>query len=167
MWASCCPAAADAELALAELLVLCARRRRGRSCDDVEYAIYGAEGELAWTWAMRAAAGDALVEVSSTVVGDDWAQRWRELHRCRFPAPAAALLDELSGGYSRSSSTWARRSGPARTRTTRLCLELLLAEPAARRTGRWPTWPRWPGVLAIAAAKPGLRRWPATTTKPR
>ena len=49
--------------------------------DIVEYALYGAEGELPDLPALQAAAGDALVEVSSSQVPDDWADRWKAWHR--------------------------------------------------------------------------------------
>ena len=53
-----------AELVLAELLTLAPGGLEEREEGDVvEYAVYGAEGELPALPALRAAAGDALVEV--------------------------------------------------------------------------------------------------------
>ena len=46
----------------------------------VEYAIYGAPGELPALPDLEAAAGDGLVEVTSKEVPDDWADRWRDFH---------------------------------------------------------------------------------------
>lgn len=151
-------ARADAELALAELLVLAPAGVEEVDLGDdvVEYAIYGAEGELPDLGDVRAAAGDALVEVSSTVVGDDWAQRWREFHRplqlgrLRLRAP----WHEPSGGLEVVIDP-GQAFGTGMHPTTRLCLELLLAEPAARRTGPLADLGCGSGVLAIAAAKLG------------
>jgi ribosomal protein L11 methyltransferase len=46
----------------------------------VEYAIYGAPGELPALPDLEAAAGDGLVEVTSKEVPDDWADRWQDFH---------------------------------------------------------------------------------------
>ena len=46
----------------------------------VEYAIYGAEGELPDLGEVEAAAGDDLVEITSEKIPDDWADRWRDFH---------------------------------------------------------------------------------------
>jgi ribosomal protein L11 methyltransferase len=72
----------DAEVALAELLELVPGGVEEVDLGDrVEYAVYGAPGELPELPDLRAAAGDALVEVTTTEVADDWADRWREFHR--------------------------------------------------------------------------------------
>jgi ribosomal protein L11 methyltransferase len=47
----------------------------------VEYAIYGASGELPTLPDLEAAAGDGLVEVTSKEVPDDWADRWQDFHK--------------------------------------------------------------------------------------
>jgi len=152
-------ARADAELALAELLVLAPGgvEEVDAGGDAVEYVIYGAEGELPDLGDVRAAAGDALVEVSSTVVGDDWAERWREFHRplqldgLRLRAPwhepaRSGLEVVIDPGQA---------FGTGMHPTTRLCLELLLDEPAPRRAGALADLGCGSGVLAIAAAKLG------------
>ena len=148
---------AEAEIALAELLALVPSgvEEVDLGDDRVEYAVYGAPGELPALPALQAAAGDALVEVATTEVPDDWADRWRAFHRpvlvgdrllVRPPwePPRAGLLDVVvdpgqafgTGGHA----------------TTRLCLELLLAlEPAALHDLGCGS-----GVLAIAAAKLGF-----------
>src|ERR1700750_3209981 len=74
---------ADAEIVLAELLELAPSglEERDVDADIVEYAVYGAPGELPALPAVRAAAGGALVDVSTSEVADDWADRWREFHR--------------------------------------------------------------------------------------
>ena len=74
----------DAELVLAELLELAPGGVEERDLGDgvVEYAIYGAPGELPELPDLRAAAGGALVEVVTSEVADDWDERWR-----RVPPP--------------------------------------------------------------------------------
>ena len=47
----------------------------------VEYAIYGAPGELPVLPDLHAAVGDALVEISTSEIPDDWSERWRDFHR--------------------------------------------------------------------------------------
>ncbi|MEA2304007.1 MAG: ribosomal protein methyltransferase [Solirubrobacteraceae bacterium] len=72
----------DAEVALAELLALAPSGVEETDLGDrVEYAIYGAPGELPLLPDLQAAAGDALVDVSTSEVADDWAERWRDFHR--------------------------------------------------------------------------------------
>ena len=73
---------ADAELVLAELLELVPSGVEEVALgDSVEYAVYGAPGELPALPALRAAVGAAIVEVSTREIPDDWAERWREFHR--------------------------------------------------------------------------------------
>lgn len=161
-------ARADAELALAELLVLApAGVEEVDVADDVvEYAIYGAEGELPDLGEVRAAAGDALVEVSSSVVGDDWAQRWREFHqplqipshpplRLRAPWHEPSAPGELEVVIDPGQAF-----GTGMHPTTRLCLELLLGLPRPVEGGRGPVSVAdlgcGSGVLSIAAAKLGF-----------
>src|SRR3954447_19081033 len=74
---------ADAEIVLAELLELAPAgvEERDVSAEIVEYAVYGAPGELPALPDLRAAAGDAVVEVSTSEVADDWGERWKEFHR--------------------------------------------------------------------------------------
>ncbi|HET9074260.1 MAG TPA: 50S ribosomal protein L11 methyltransferase [Solirubrobacteraceae bacterium] len=73
----------DAEIALAELLELAPAgvEEVDVSADLVEYAVYGAPGELPALPALQAAVGGALVSVSTSEVADDWAERWREFHQ--------------------------------------------------------------------------------------
>lgn len=160
-------ARADAEIALAELLELApAGVEEVDRGDTIEYAVYGAEGELPSLPDVRAAAGAALVDVTTTQVADDWASRWRDFHVpvtiggrlhvrppwCDPPATVRsghgdALLDIVIDPN--------QAFGTGAHATTRLCLEALLAlgEPA-------PPAPLvdlgcGSGVLGIAAAKLG------------
>ena len=70
-----------AEQVLAELVELApggVEEERGETY--VEYAIYGPPGELPAVPALEAAAGEGLVEISSSEIPDDWADRWRDFH---------------------------------------------------------------------------------------
>jgi ribosomal protein L11 methyltransferase len=152
---------ADAEIVLAELLELAPAGVDERDVDDdvVEYAVYGAPGELPALPDLRAAAGGALVDVATTEVADDWAERWRAFHapvtvggrvhvRAPWhpaPAPDAELVDVVIDP--------AQAFGTGAHATTRMCLELLLClEP----DGAVVDLGCGSGVLAIAAAKLGF-----------
>lgn len=134
----------------------------------VEYAIYGAPGELPLLPDLQAAVGDALVEVSTSELPDDWSERWRDFHRpITIASPAPGRLSAL-----RVRTPWespSERSGlreividPGQAfgtgahATTRLCLELLLALADADpgRSGLIDLG-CGSGVLAIAAATVG------------
>src|SRR4029077_20007176 len=73
----------QAELVLAELLELApAGVEESQAGEDtVEYAVYGAPGELPGLPDLKAAAGDALVEISTSETADDWQERWKRFHR--------------------------------------------------------------------------------------
>lgn len=145
----------DAELALAELLVLAPAgvEEVDVSTEVVEYAVYGAPGELPELGELTAAVGGALVEVVSTEVGDDWAERWREFHRpvqigaVRLRAPWHEPGDgpEVVIDPGQAFGTGAHP-------TTRLCLELLLEQTPG---GALADLGCGSGVLAIAASKLG------------
>ena len=152
-------ARADAEIALAELLALApAGVEEVDHGDTVEYAVYGAEGELPTLPDVRAAAGAALVEVTTTQVADDWASRWRDFHvpvtiggrlHVRPPwidPPANAAVMDIVIDPNQAFGTGAHA-------TTRLCLEALLALP--QPGGPLVDLGCGSGVLAIAAAKLG------------
>src|ERR1700728_3713194 len=74
---------AEAELVLAELLELAPSgvEEVDVDIDTVEYAVYGAPGELPELPELQAAAGGALVDVPPTEFAADWADRWREFHK--------------------------------------------------------------------------------------
>jgi ribosomal protein L11 methyltransferase len=156
-------ARADAEIALAELLELVpAGVEEVDRGDSIEYAVYGAAGELPAMPALRAAAGTALVEITTTEVADDWDSRWRSFHRpltiggrlhvrppwTDAPDPAEGLLDiVIDPGQA---------FGTGAHDTTRLCLEALLElGRAGAASGALVDLGCGSGVLAIAAAKLG------------
>ena len=149
---------AHAELVLAELLELAPGGVEERELPDgdVEYAVYGAPGELPALPDLKAAAGDALVDVSTEVVADDWGERWREFHRPLVVAdrltvrppwePVATTALDVVIDPGQAFGTGAHP-------TTRLCLEALLElEPGS---GTFVDLGCGSGVLAITAAKLG------------
>jgi ribosomal protein L11 methyltransferase len=121
----------QAELVLAELLELAPSGVEEVEVGEgmVEYAVYGAPGELPALPDLRAAAGDALVDVSTREIEDDWDRLWREFHR-----------PVVVGGRLTVRPPWERRGtssidlvidpgqafGTGGHATTRLCLELML-----------------------------------------
>lgn len=126
----------------------------------VEYAIYGAPGEVPDLGDVRAAVGDEVVEVSTSSVPDDWADRWTNFHKPIAVAnrirvrpswePQAGKEIDVVIDPSQAFGTGAHP-------TTRLCLELLV-ELADRGEASGPLadWGTGSGVLAIAAAKLGF-----------
>ena len=120
----------------------------------VEFALYGAAGELPALATGPADLGGIRVEVSGTEVGDDWADRWREFHK------------PVQIGHMHVRPPWCEARGdgidvvidPAQAfgtgahSTTRLSLELLLDVPPAPLVDLGCG----SGVLAIAAAKLGF-----------
>jgi ribosomal protein L11 methyltransferase len=146
-----------AELVLAELLALSpgGMEERDVDADTVEYAIYGAPGELPLLGEVEARAGDALVAVSTSEVADDWADRWRRWHRpvevaglhVRPPwSPPAPSGPEIVVDPGRAFGTGAHPS-------TRLALELLAS---VQERGGLADWGCGSGVLAVAGAKLGF-----------
>ncbi|HEY6638196.1 MAG TPA: 50S ribosomal protein L11 methyltransferase [Solirubrobacterales bacterium] len=125
----------------------------------VEFAIYGPPGEVPELGELQAAAGGGLVDVTTTSVPDDWADRWADFHR-----PI-----EVAGRIGVRPSWWDPQDGlidvvvdPGRAfgtgghPTTRLCLALLIElEEAGEASGPIADWGTGSGVLAIAAAKLG------------
>jgi ribosomal protein L11 methyltransferase len=153
-------ARADAEAVLAELLELAPGGLEEREDGDaLEYVLYGAPGELPALPDLQAAAGAALVEVSTTEIPDDWSERWKAFHkpvdvswrfrRLRVRPPWEA---PLHGDGIDIVIDPGQAFGTGSHHTTRLCLELLLElDPA----GALADWGCGTGVLAIAAARLG------------
>jgi ribosomal protein L11 methyltransferase len=153
----------DSELVLGELLELVPAGVEEVEIDDrrLEYVIYGAPGELPTLPDLQAAAGAALVQVSTTEIADDWPERWRSFHKplrlghrltVRPPWEPAGDTDlDIVIDPGRAFGTGAHA-------TTRMCLELLLGLTPASPAGGSPSVVDLgcgSGVLAIAAAKLG------------
>jgi ribosomal protein L11 methyltransferase len=149
----------QAELVLAELLELAPSgvEEVEISPDVIEYAVYGAPGELPALPDLRAAAGGAYVDVSTQEIADDWAERWRSFHhplvlgdrltvRPPWEPPGDTALDVVvDPGQAFGTGSHA---------TTRLCLELMLGLDEHR--GSFLDVGCGSGVLAIVAAKLGF-----------
>ena len=124
----------------------------------VEFALYGAPGELPELPRGRASLGGVTVEVSGSEIGDDWADRWREFHR---PVQVGRIHvrspwhEEATGGAEEPVDIVidpGQAFGTGAHPTTRLCLECLQdVTPAPLADLGCGS-----GVLAIAAAKLGF-----------
>ncbi len=125
----------------------------------VEYAIYGGEGELPELGEIEAAAGEGLVEVVSTEVPDDWADRWQDFHRPILVGERLWLRpswEEPRPGTIDVVIDPGRAFGTGAHPTTRLCLELLLElAESGEAEGPLTDLGTGSGLLAIAAAKLG------------
>ncbi len=162
-----------AELVLAELLELApngVEEVQGEA-GTIEYAVYGAPGELPELPDVRAAVGGALVDIYTTEVPDDWHERWRQFHRPvlivapsvpdaeRAPLPALHVRppweapSEPGNGLVREIVIDPGQAfGTGAHASTRLCLELLLALAASEPpAGALLDVGTGSGVLAIAA----------------
>jgi ribosomal protein L11 methyltransferase len=174
----------QAEVVLAELLELApsgVEEVQGEEA-TVEYAVYGAPGELPTLPDLHALAGDALVEIVTSEIPDDWHERWRQFHRpVLIEAPAA----RAPAGAGRSLSPalrvrppWEAPSAPGQDggaieeividpgqafgtgahASTRLCLELLLGLAGDQPCrGALLDIGSGSGVLAIAAHRLGFQ----------
>jgi ribosomal protein L11 methyltransferase len=150
----------QADLVLAELTVLAPNGvEEERGPGYVEYAIYGGEGELPELGTIDAVVGEGRIEVSSTEIPDDWADRWRDFHkpllvggrlwlRPSWEDPREGAIDVVVDP--------GQAFGTGAHPTTRLCLEFLLElEAAGEADGPLTDLGTGSGVLAIAAAKLG------------
>jgi len=159
----------DAEIVLAELLELAPAGVEEVELGEemVEYAVYGAPGELPEIPDLHAAVGQTPVEVSSTEVAEDWSERWKRFHRPVLIEPPRGLpaLHERPPWEAPSDREDAEEIvidpgqafGTGAHATTRLCLELLL-ELIALESEPGPLLDvgTGSGVLAIAAARLGF-----------
>lgn len=151
-----------AEMVLAELLELAPSGVEQVDGDGfVEFAVYGAPGELPELDIGEAEVGGIRVTVSAREVPDDWAERWK-----RFHVPVL-IADRL---YLRPPWEQAARRpgvidlvidpgqafGTGAHATTRLSLELLLELAQEDARGSVCDLGAGSGVLAIAAARLGF-----------
>jgi ribosomal protein L11 methyltransferase len=126
--------------------------------DWVEFALYGAPGELPSFPAGRAEIGGAAVSVRGEEVPDDWSERWKRFHvpllldgrlYVRPPWEPPAVRPGVVEVVIDPGQAFGTGTHP----TTRLCLELMLElEPR----GSFADLGAGSGVLAIAAAKLGF-----------
>jgi len=134
--------------------------------DFVEYALYGAPGELPAFPEGEAEVGGVVVSVRGEPVADDWAERWRQFHEpvlvgdriwVRPPwAPARAGAVDLVIDPGQAFGTGAHP-------TTKLALGLMLdLQPA----GSFADLGCGSGVLAIAAALLGFGPVSAVDNEP-
>jgi ribosomal protein L11 methyltransferase len=167
-----------AEIALAELLELAPGGVEEVQVGEqaIEYAVYGAPGELPSLPDLNAAVGDALVEISTSETSDDWHERWKRFHRpVLIEAPCQPATQDRHVPTLHIRPPWeAPRAGrPGESAeividpgqafgtgghaSTRLCLELLqelaVSEDPSRPLLDVGTGT---GVLAIAAARIGF-----------
>jgi ribosomal protein L11 methyltransferase len=159
----------DAEIVLAELLELAPSgvEEVGVGEEMVEYAVYGAPGELPRLPDLRAVVGATPVEISSTEIAEDWSERWKSFHRpvliepprgvpalyVRPPWEAPSDRDDVQEIVIDPGQAF----GTGAHATTRLCLELLL-ELTGLEDAPGPLLDigTGSGVLAIAAAQLGF-----------
>jgi len=150
----CAPEQAD--LVLAELTVLAPNGvEEERGPGYVEYAIYGGEGELPELGDLDAAIAGGRVEVISTEVPDDWADRWRDFHKPLLVADRLWLRPSWEPAREGTIDVVVdpgQAFGTGAHPTTRLCLEYLCE---LEGEGELVDLGTGSGVLAIAAAELG------------
>jgi ribosomal protein L11 methyltransferase len=163
-----------AELVLAELLELAPAGVEEVELDGsvVEYAVYGAPGELPGLPDLDALVGDARVEVSTSELPDDWSERWKQFHRPVLIAPSGApdagtpaipalhvrppwlpASSHADGPVREIVIDPGQAFGTGAHASTRLCLQLLM-QLAGEKPPSGPLLDigTGSGVLAIAAA---------------
>jgi ribosomal protein L11 methyltransferase len=153
----------QAERVLAELVELVPGGVEEEEGDGwVEYAVYGPPGELPAVPEFEAVAGDGLVEISSTEIPDDWADRWRDFHEPVVVADGRMVVRPSWEGDAGAAADVDIEIDPGQAfgtgghHTTRLCLELMLElADAGEARGPLVDLGTGSGVLAIAAAKLG------------
>ncbi|GAC1316341.1 MAG: 50S ribosomal protein L11 methyltransferase [Thermoleophilaceae bacterium] len=151
-------AAVDAEPVNAALLELApAGVERIDGDDYVEFALYGAPGELPSLPRGEAEIAGTLVRVTGEELPDDWSERWKRFHRpillagrlyLRPPWEEPARRPGVEDIVIDPGQAFGTGAHP----TTRLCLELLLELAPG---GSFADLGCGSGVLAIAAAKLG------------
>ncbi|HEX6460925.1 MAG TPA: 50S ribosomal protein L11 methyltransferase [Thermoleophilaceae bacterium] len=124
----------------------------------VEFALYGAPGELPTFPDGEAEVGGARVQVRGEEVPDDWEERWKRYHVPVLVAGKLWVRPPWEEPAVRPAVTEVvidpgRAFGTGTHPTTRLCLELMLDLPAR---GSFADLGCGSGVLAIAASKLGF-----------
>jgi ribosomal protein L11 methyltransferase len=131
----------------------------------VEFALYGAPGELPALGAGRVKVGGVEASVRGDEVADDWAERWRRFHRpvlvaerlyVRPPWEAPIEREDVDDVVIDPGQAFGTGAHP----TTEACLALLAglgdgAATVARGPGSVVDLGCGSGVLAIAAARLG------------
>ena len=167
------------EQVLAELLEIAPAGVEEVQLDDetVEYAVYGAPGELPSLPDLKAAAGGETVDITTSELADDWHERWKDFHRPVLiaapgrspspltPVPSLRVRPPWEPAAAAPSSDAAIQEividpgqafGTGGHASTRLCLELLLELTAGEESaGPLLDVGTGSGVLAIAGAKLG------------
>jgi ribosomal protein L11 methyltransferase len=124
----------------------------------VEFALYGAPGELPSLPDGEAEVGGATVRVRGEDVPDDWGERWKRFHApvlvggtvyVRPPWEEPALRPGVHEVVIDPGQAFGTGAHP----TTRMCIELMLG---LRAGGSFADLGCGSGVLAIAAAKLGF-----------
>jgi ribosomal protein L11 methyltransferase len=165
---------AEAEAVLAELLELVPAGVEEVSTpsgqpDVVEYAVYGAAGELPELGEVQAAAGGALVEVRTERVPDDWEDRWKRFYHPLLVAGRLYVRPPWErpaerAGVSEVVIDPGQAFGTGTHATTAMCLELLVQTASRSRLRAAAGGSQrslcdlgcGSGVLAIAAVKLGF-----------
>ena len=147
-------ARSQAEPVLAELLELVpGLEERDIDENTVEYALYGAPGELPDIGELRAVAGGALVDVSTSDVSDG--SDWRDWHQpldvgpLRVRPPWAPERQGALDVVIDPGQAFGTGSHPS----TRLTLALLVDESPG---GPLADWGCGSGILSVAAARLGF-----------
>ena len=155
----CSPEQADEVLlALLDLAPNGVEEERGP--DFAEFAIYGAPGEVPDLGEIHAVTGEGRkVEVVTSEVPDDWADRWTDFHRPVVISDRLRVRPswfEPTDGHIDVVVDPGMAFGTGAHSTTRLCLEMLVAlADSGEAEGALSDWGTGSGVLAIAAAKLG------------
>jgi ribosomal protein L11 methyltransferase len=149
----------DAEYVNAALLEIAPTGFEQRDGEDfVEFALYGAPGELPTLPEGEAEVGGVRVVVRGEEVPEDWAERWKRFHTAvlvggtiwvRPPWEEPAVRPGVAEVVIDPGQAFGTGAHP----TTRMCLELMLD---LDRRGSFVDLGCGSGVLAIAAAKLGF-----------
>lgn len=152
----------QAEIVLAELVQLAPGGVEEEAGPGwVEFAIYGAEGELPDLGEVEAAAGDDLVEITSERIPDDWADRWRDFHEPTVVADGRVIIRPA---WRESPEAEAldvvidpgQAFGTGAHPTTRMCVDMLVwLADQGKASGPLVDLGTGSAVLAIVAAKLG------------